>query len=1358
MEFDKIGKNFNINNPASSKKEEANSHIQKKKENAAPAKENSPVNPLYWQSQKGVSFKGTSAARTFDPETIRQELMSGIYCFFDDGAQEKYQTLVQDWLEILPDTTLLQARNAGQNILPYIVVDRDDDFDKRREFLRNFLKDERYPSNEKIDYLDTFIYKRADTTKKFDEFVKDIPSEMESYLRFRKVFGDNNGEFVSNCVTDFGLSMDDINKLTSLVEKGKVSDKTFRAYCASLPLYMDGKEKAEFSSLISKLYEISENSDDNAAFSCFENLVSGGFCRTCLASGDISCIIAENPSFKSELIGYFMQESKDKQEGQLFGSVEELSRTLNVITPENFEDFKTIKKDCEKGSVSPIRNAIYLAQRCTNPKTGLFDKKIYDYALELQNKETQDGYSLGGRRALDAAVAAVDKKTGEISDIAVDFINKYCFKEEPSTKTGKFKQFVKNLSPNAKRKQRRAYYRNTCFYNIDDKINCLKDKDGSFNKTNYKYLSQIMESPIDSWMSDFDFFDSMKDENGVVDKHLFELGMKALKITSTFCGTENFLNAYNNFDKDKISIVWEAFENIFGDENLVIGNFAFCAEECFEKDGMAKEENLEFLMDLAENVDRLSIPMDLFTVAANSDNREMIKDFSKRKILTSYGLDEFVSAVRKYGDKEYNLDPFVKRKIIEAANKGAALEMFTEIFDSCVNDKKCYQNNFNDELFQKATDVYSANPQLYYSFGGKEKFFNFLNGKFSLQGLDFKTKTKLLEELKKVSFSLNIANINYDFIDKTITEIDNSLSLDNISLPIDKDTKFDFVASVLGNNGANEGELTEFENVIVKSIPLLKDLKDGLKISYPRQEFLSDLSKLCNSEEKIKILSDKTSITPILDSDGEITGYNGIMLLDDLDKNDYFENEIYKICHKFFYENEVKTGNKDLDEQLNKVIKACPEFLNTVGKPQHGTHEYSLDIHQLLVLAYSIENPDYLKLNDKDKAMLKLSSIFHDIAKQESVIDKGHQEPSSIYTRSIIKKFFNNPEARDRVYELIKNHHWLEEFSNNPSEEKAEEFAYKFRRPNDFDIAKIMAKSDLMAVSDSFYNVHKNALSPDKIKPIEDKLEYFYSTGSAVFSNCPYAGSKLENHKETFNGEEYRVINFHKIKDEEDLKEYGFTPGLKKKDAKFLVHMVEPVSIQRDLDIVKKLGSSVNGGVLSESLITPVHKKTYFNRKYGVLLSQINPNVINENETNQSSGIKKGLNEVLYLVFRDRSSARSSFKNKFLTNLNLNPDEISDKDYAKFYRECLASKTSFSQFVDNKTYYIGKHKFSGAEIKEAISKYQERLIDKNEIFHNEIVGYAPKIRGVIAKARNLSEVPNELLAFAKENDLPVVLI
>ena len=662
-----------------------------------------------------------------------------------------------------------------------------------------------------------------------------------------------------------------------------------------------------------------------------------------------------------------------------------------------------------------------------------------------------------------------------------------------------------------------------------------------------------------------------------------------------------------------------------------------------------------------------------------------------------------------------------------------------------------YDENGNkiDENFDFMINLMSADKEIFLLDEKTIKIYkDFLNNELNIQDLSFKEKVRLMNELTKLRASSNLTNDDLiGRIDKTLAEIDSVLNSDNISLPVSKEAKNKFIVEVLSSKNLEANGLSEFENTIKDSIPELKKMNKGLPLTYTKAEFLSDLSKLCDTKEKKDILSSKTEITLSLSNNSEkIEGYEGIINLDKLNRNDEFENSIYEICHKFFYENKINTGDKKLD-------------INTIGKKQHGTHNYTLDIHQLLVLANSINNPDYKNLNNMDKTMLKISAIFHDIAKQENTIDKGHQIPSSLYARSIIKKFFNNADTKDRVYELIKNHHWLEEFANAEDKEQiSKDLAYRFRRPNDFEIAKIMARADLMAVSDEFYNEHKNALKDKNLDLIQKNLDYFYSTGSVIISDYFIDKKSLQNHIETHNGVEYQVVDFHKIKDDEDLGQYGFMRGRTKKDVQFLVHMVDTKNAKKNLTAVKHLSSPVNGGVLSESLITPYHKRTYENRKYGLILSQINANVMNAKKINQGSGYEKDLSSINYLVFGENAEARKNFRHEFLLNLGIDPDSVSDKEFGEFYKNNIIAKSSFNQFVSGKEYTLGTKTITGEDIKQAIIKFQDSLIDKKEQNHNEIVGYVPKLQAVVAKERSLSSIPDEILEFAKENNLPVVLI
>ena len=919
------------------------------------------------------------------------------------------------------------------------------------------------------------------------------------------------------------------------------------------------------------------------------------------------------------------------------------------------------------------------------------------------------------------------------------------------------------------------YYKMKEFINPETKL---------FDKTLCDFAFELQDKDPRVFGSRYDLTKASALARECVDMQTGKLSPIALEFIRKYCFNEpqkdtissKIKNVFD-FKKRKMSKFGAGFYESFMFNNLAI----YSMQLLKDNNGAFNEKNAAFLSKVVElplNINGFSY---VDTIKSLKNENGIIDDkkaeiffdlydpayrytavspFSKNKT-NEMLIEKIIKAYDSYPPDKKN-EMLSKCKKLFKKNQRLGIALFPQLSSLCFDkDGNLINENYNTAktlISAKCTDMLMNGTiiGLLKSYCG--------DFEFNINDLDFTTKVQLISDVNKMISSLN-KKTDKNLISKltdTISLIDKNLNGEDISLDVSKENRDKFITGILSSNKKLDNGLTEFENVMISSIPKLKEMKEGLPLTYTKQQFLSDLSLFCLNDDKLKEISELLEVDFDFEKNKEmikLKGYNGIIRLDKLNRDDEFQNALYQICHKFLYENEINSGNKELDKFLNTIIKASPEFINTIGKPQHGTHKYTLDIHQLLVLANSINNPDYNKLNNTDKTMLKLSTIFHDIAKEENKVDKGHQFPSSLYARSIIKKFFKNPESRDRVYELIKNHHWLEEFSNsNNKEEISKDLAYRFRRPNDFEIAKIMAKSDLMSVSDEFYESHKSALEDDTLSYIQSALNQIYQTGPCIMSDY-FIGNNFSNLETCIiDGDEYKVLNLHKIDDNEDLGKYGFMPGRTKKDINLLVHMVSKGNIKGDLSVLDNITSSVNGGVLSESLITPYYKRTYQDRKYGVLLSQINANLINIDSSNQGSGNKKDIKDVLELIFGYSKDARINFREHFLKNLGFETDEISNEEYGRFYKDNLVLRTSIKQIPDNKTFQLGNKLFKGSEIKKAIIEYQNSLIDKTQTKHNEIIGFAPKINAVIAKEKDIKDVPSELLSFAKKDNLPVILI
>ena len=167
------------------------------------------------------------------------------------------------------------------------------------------------------------------------------------------------------------------------------------------------------------------------------------------------------------------------------------------------------------------------------------------------------------------------------------------------------------------------------------------------------------------------------------------------------------------------------------------------------------------------------------------------------------------------------------------------------------------------------------------------------------------------------------------------------------------------------------------------------------------------------------------------------------------------------------YNNESVSYNSRLNYTMNTLLKGMPEFAMIMGKVQHKTHIYSVDIHTLINLQKSMNNPLYETLSDEGKMVLKLSVLMHDFGKKGGVITPGHAEKSAEYATRILQRYNLSDEVKERVVNHVANHHWFEKF--NKGNMDVDGVKEMFKTPEDVCIAKIMAKADLESIGNGFH-------------------------------------------------------------------------------------------------------------------------------------------------------------------------------------------------------------------------------------------------------------------------------------------------
>ena len=619
----------------------------------------------------------------------------------------------------------------------------------------------------------------------------------------------------------------------------------------------------------------------------------------------------------------------------------------------------------------------------------------------------------------------------------------------------------------------------------------------------------------------------------------------------------------------------------------------------------------------------------------------------------------------------------------------------------------------------------------------------YINSNMDLNTINFNEKVSLLSKIKKVQMLFEIGDLftqdEISGINKFYNQLTESLKHTITPTQITKTNMKNMMSGFFANNNPS------LDNLLA-SADFKQFGKQGLPLSYSRTSFLGDLVdsiKDTSNSEQAQILK-KLGISLVKDKSGNIIGYNGIIDLTKL-STDGVEGKVLSLANKFIKENSINTGNSELDKALNSLIEGMPEFINVIGKQQHQTQELSVDAHILTVLQNAMANENYQSLSNKDKTCLKFATILHDIAKSEGVVDKMHPDASALFTRNIMEKYTFPKEMDDRIFELVKNHHWLEDYNTGNS--NPDYIASLFRHKDDYSIAKIMAESDLKGVSDDFYNKFSNALDLEKQIPVVQALEGINSTGQLVFTSKIIRDDLIP--RVEYKGETYKVIDFTKMGSDTDLTQFGFAPDVTYDNARFYIHMADNA---RKLETVDYLSDIANGGFLCASYVSTGNCNTYYNKSFGVSLEVENANIANAANVNQSSGGRKGFHEFGQIItgqMQDLGDYRATIPTSVKSALGLN-----DEEYSELF-QLFASKKYISQIKDNETYKIGSKTINGKKIKEAIQEAGNNLFNLET--HNESNLYNPKINAFVAKVDSIEEIPKEFLKFVREHDLPIYL-
>ena len=634
--------------------------------------------------------------------------------------------------------------------------------------------------------------------------------------------------------------------------------------------------------------------------------------------------------------------------------------------------------------------------------------------------------------------------------------------------------------------------------------------------------------------------------------------------------------------------------------------------------------------------------------------------------------------------------------------------------------------------------------------------------------MNVREKLELYDKLSNIddTAKAKLQNIGLKY-ESLLEKVVNSLSAkrDLVNVP-QAQTKMLMQQIIANNNPKAEKILQEFD--------FAQYGKDGLPLKYSRQKFNENVEKLLEDLEA----QDVEIILKHFGLEKGNAGFDGLPNNKPFDNNEVSANvrkvaqKVQKEIENFTVNNEVMIADKDAKEVFEGLIKGCPEFTSIVGKVQHGTHVYSVDIHTLKVLQSAMNDPLYKTLSDRDKTIMKYSILLHDLGKKGGVVDEGHASLSSDYVWSILDRYPFPSSIKDRIIDIVDNHHWFEKY--NTGNANAEDVAVRCRRPEDLKIYEIFSKADFENVNPTFHLGAKSGGSTNqaefdtymnnRFKDIEDAVHKIYEKANLVFdTQFMHNGEQFPSQtvKIDSNNTELKVLNFSDIENGTSLEKYGFAPGVTKDNARFFVHMTEPNSVLLGTPFILTSTPTFQS-TWSTSMIKVSNNRTYSDRKFGFIMDIPQANISEAFFRNSASGYEKTLKDFQGFLFGSREfnegkqtyDVRHYVKNNFMKEMEQLGYNLNDSEYAEL-----------TQFMFNKKYLtqiredvkVGDKVIKASDLVSALEKSRDTLFEGGDI-HSEIIPLNPKVKGMIAKVEKLEDCPPEFLKFAKEHDLPIILM
>ena len=734
MDFNEI-KNIQINSQKIEKKkktEQKSSNIPAEKSDI----KETPTNPSYWQSAVGikkqnVSFGNNSAEQNvFIDEQLKkiktsfnwrkdeaalQEHKNVMLELFSLGekAVENYTTLVIYGLNnVWMDKESERWNKATKNIVDlFPTLDennvkitasmirsistsslKDNEYEQYLDIIKEIAKKEDIGDTDKIKWL----YNLTDYSYRYKHqqipSLEDASEDFGVYIKLKELF---SSEKDKEALLGTSLSIDDKKRLITLFEDGEIPKDDFENF-------ISGSLKSEYSwstdpaeSVAQVIQDITADKKKKAL--CVK-LIDNKNIGVKIYPATMLKIFEHDIDFVDEAIDFLKDKKAKKGEPVITSDSFGLMKLFNSVNSSNFDDFKALTDEMS------IDSAIYTTQTYLNPKTKSFDKKIIDKIKELEELGV-DSYD--SKRT---AIAGIDMKTGEFSPIAQEVIELFY---PPQQKQKGLKGALSSIKNSIKKVALPKVTKSLFGDEITGILECLKNKDGEFDKTNLNHMYSILRAnrkvnsyrPVELYEIKT-IMENVKNKDGNIDRDKVALAINLVRTFKSYQDAGNVLATLSKFPHEKQQEIHDICLSIGEKKQNNYRNLPVFAKFCFDEDGNIKQDKLSLVKKLVETKDTVYDETILTLIDENPKMQTFLFDAIKLVDTPSTLSYELKKIIEEHKKEDGTLPIGLQNKILQHIKTTGYLWHFQSLYNACL--EKTGENSeliLNEELFQKALEL-----------------------------------------------------------------------------------------------------------------------------------------------------------------------------------------------------------------------------------------------------------------------------------------------------------------------------------------------------------------------------------------------------------------------------------------------------------------------------------------------------------------------------------------------------------------------------------------------------------------------------------------------------------------------------